>query len=144
MGVMAFCDGLTPRVVGLNGDRERSLWGGLHVGGALDEVGPALSGSGVSRSRQDGLRGKQDGLEAVGRREVRIVPMKRAEPEEALVLVGVFMRLVGRHARLTRRERGYGAGFDLAEAGGRAPMVRVLVGLSQLIMADDRLAAFSP
>jgi transposase len=69
-------------------------------------------------------RGKNDaldaeaGCEAMSRPTMRFVPVKTAEQQAALMLVGVRDGLVRDQTRLTNRIRGYAAEFGLTSAKG--------------------------
>src|SRR6185369_4926042 len=77
-------------------------------------------------------RGKNDAAdaealcEAMSRPTMRFVPVKTAEQQAALMLVGVRDRLVRNRTQLTNAIRGYASEFGLTAAKGRAHLVPLL------------------
>lgn len=98
-------------------------------------------------------RGKNDAAdaealcEAVGRPTMRFVPVKTAEQQAALMLVGVRERLIQKRTQLVNAIRGYGAEFGITAATGACRVVPLL----ERIAADEtirdhlaRLYTFEP
>jgi transposase len=71
--------------------------------------------------------------EAMSRPTMRFVPMKTAEQQAALMLVGVRDRLIRNRTQLANTIRGYAAEFGLAAAKGMAH----LDGLLERIDTDE-------
>jgi transposase len=88
-------------------------------------------------------RGKNDAAdaealcEAMGRPTMRFVPVKTAEQQAALMLVGVRDRLIRNRTQLTNAIRGYAGEFGLTAAKGNAHLDPLL----KRIQADESLPA---
>jgi transposase len=90
-------------------------------------------------------RGKNDAAdaealcEAMGRPTMRFVPVKRAEEQAALMLVGMRQRLVRNRTQLANAIRGYAAEFGLVAAKGMgkiAPLPSCWPGIAATRVAD--------
>jgi transposase len=90
-------------------------------------------------------RGKNDAAdaealcEAMSRPTMRFVPVKTAEQQAALMLVGVRDRLIRVRTQLSNAIRGYAAEFGLTAAKGVAQLVPLL----ERIQADESLPALA-
>ena len=90
-------------------------------------------------------RGKNDAAdaealcEAMSRPTMRFVPVKTAEQQAALMLVGVRDRLVRNRTQLSNAIRGYAAEFGLTAAKGKAHLDPLL----ERIQADESLPALA-
>jgi transposase len=90
-------------------------------------------------------RGKNDAAdaealcEAMSRPTMRFVPVKTAEQQAALMLVGVRDRLIRNRTQLANTIRGYAAEFGLTAAKGMAHLVPLL----ERIAADESLPALA-
>jgi transposase len=90
-------------------------------------------------------RGKNDAAdaealcEAMSRPTMRFVPVKTAEQQAALMLVGVRDRLIRVRTQLSNAIRGYAAEFGLTAAKGVAHLVPLL----ERIQADESLPALA-
>src|ERR1700759_853404 len=90
-------------------------------------------------------RGKNDAAdaealcEAMSRPTMRFVPVKTAEQQAALMLVGVRDRLIRNRTQLANAIRGHAAEFGLTAAKGMA----LLVPLLERIQADESLPALA-
>jgi transposase len=90
-------------------------------------------------------RGKNDAAdaealcEAMSRPTMRFVPVKTAEQQAALMLVGVRDRLIRNRTQLTNAIRGYAGEFGLTAAKGRAHLASLL----ECIQADEGLPALA-
>ena len=86
-------------------------------------------------------RGKNDAAdaealcEAMSRPTMRFVPVKTAEQQAALMLVGVRDRLIRNRTQLANAIRGYAAEFGLTAAKGMAHLVPLL----ERIQTDESL-----
>jgi transposase len=86
-------------------------------------------------------RGKNDAAdaealcEAMSRPRMRFVPVKTAEQQAALMLVGVRDRLVRNRTQLSNAIRGYAAEFGLTAAKGKTHLAPLL----ERIQADANL-----
>jgi transposase len=90
-------------------------------------------------------RGKNDAAdaealcEAMSRPTMRFVPVKTAEQQAALMLVGVRDRLIRNRTQLSNAIRGYAAEFGLTAAKGMAHLDPLLVRIG----ADESLPALA-
>ena len=90
-------------------------------------------------------RGKNDAAdaealcEAMSRPTIRFVPVKTAEQQAALMLVGVRDRLIRNRTQLGNAIRGYAGEFGLTAAKGRAHLYRLL----ERIQVDENLPALA-
>jgi len=90
-------------------------------------------------------RGKNDAAdaealcEAMSRPTMRFVPVKTAEQQAALMLVGVRDRLIRNRTQLTNAIRGYAGEFGLTAAKGKAHLDPLL----ERIRADESLPALA-
>ena len=90
-------------------------------------------------------RGKNDAAdaealcEAMSRPTMRFVPVKTAEQQAALMLVGVRDRLIRNRTQLANAIRGYAAEFGVIAAKGMAHLVPLL----ERIEADESLPALA-
>ena len=90
-------------------------------------------------------RGKNDAAdaealcEAMSRPTMRFVPVKTAEQQAALMLVGVRDRLIRNRTQLSNAIRGYAAEFGLTAAKGKAHLDPLL----ERIQADESLPALA-
>ena len=67
----------------------------------------------VKRGKND-ARDAEAGCEAMSRPTMRFVPMKTAEQQAALMLVGVRERLIRNRTQLANAIRGYAAGCSMS------------------------------
>src|SRR5580693_2898328 len=80
-------------------------------------------------------RGKSDAAdaealcEAMSRPTMRFVPVKSAEQQAALMLVGIRDRLIRNRTQLTNTIRGYAAEFGVTVAKGMAHLDRLLANI---------------
>ena len=90
-------------------------------------------------------RGKNDAAdaealcEAMSRPTMRFVPVKTAEQQAALMLVGVRDRLIRNRTQLTNAIRGYAGEFGFTAARGKAHLAPLL----ERIRADESLPALA-
>jgi transposase len=90
-------------------------------------------------------RGKNDAAdaealcEAMSRPTMRFVPVKTAEQQAALMLVGVRDRLIRNRTQLSNAIRGYAGEFGLTAAKGKAHLASLL----ERIHADESLPALA-
>ena len=70
---------------------------------------------------------------------MRFVPIKTAEQQAALMLVGVRDRLIRNRTQLTNAIRGYAGEFGLTAAKGKAHLSALL----ERIQADENLPALA-
>src|SRR6476620_6879180 len=107
---------------------------GVHSSGAS----PQLVKPYVKRGKNDAA-GAEALCEAMSRPTMRFVPVKTAEQQAALMLVGVRDRLIRVRTQLSNAIRGYAAEFGLTAAKGVAHLVPLL----ERIQADESLPALA-
>ena len=123
---------LEPTVVGLE-----ACGGSHHLARELARLGhqPRLTAAQhvkayLKRGKNDG-RDAEAGCEAMSRPTMRFVPVKTAEAQAGLMLVGVRDRLVRRRTRVSNEIRGYAAEFGLIAPKGLdkiAPLLAHIAG----------------
>src|SRR2546430_10631103 len=84
----------------------------------------------VKRNKNDG-RDAEGTCEAMGRPTMRFVPVKTAEQQAALMLVGIRERLIARRTQLSNAIRDYAAEFCLVAAKGLDKIERLLAWVAQ-------------
>jgi transposase len=97
-------------------------------------IAPQLVKPYVKRSKNDAADAEAL-CEAMSRPTMRFVPVKTAEQQAALMLVGVRDRLIRNRTQLANSIRGYAAEFGLTAAKGMAHLVPLL----ERIQADETL-----
>ncbi|HEY2052101.1 MAG TPA: IS110 family transposase [Caulobacteraceae bacterium] len=110
---------LPPTVVGLEACGASHYWARAlrELGHEVRLVAPQYVKAYRKRGKNDALDAEA-GCEAMSRPTMRFVPVKTAEQQGALMLVGVRDGLVRDRTRLTNRIRGYAAEFGLTAAKG--------------------------
>jgi transposase len=101
-------------------------------------IAPQLVKPYVKRSKNDAADAEAL-CEAMSRPTMRFVPVKTAEQQAALMLVGVRDRLVRNRTQLANTIRGYAAEFGLNAAKGMAHLAPLL----ERIEADESLPALA-
>ena len=117
--MIGFFSGLEPTVVGLEACGASHHWARV-LGGLGHEV-KLIAAQHVKRyvkRNKNDARDAEAGCEAMSRPTMRFVPVKSAEQQAALMLVGVRDRLVRERTRLTNAIRGHAAEFGLVAAKG--------------------------
>jgi transposase len=134
--VLEFFGQLPPTRVGLEACGAAHHWARA-IGALGHEVvllPPQLVRPYVPRNKNDAA--DADGIcEAMSRPRMRFVPVKSAEQQAALMLVGVREGLVARRTQLSNTIRGYAAEFGLVAAKGLDRIAPLLVRIA----ADDEL-----
>jgi transposase len=97
-------------------------------------IAPQLVKPYVKRSKNDAADAEAL-CEAMSRPTMRFVPVKTAEQQAALMLVGVRDRLIRNRTQLANSIRGYAAEFGLTAAKGLAHLAPLL----ERIQADETL-----
>src|SRR5215813_2791519 len=134
--MMAFFQRIEPTAVGIE-----ACGGAHHWARTLQEYGHQVKLLPPQYAKAYIKRGKNDAAdaealcEAMSRPTMRFVPMKTAEQQAALMLVGVRDRLIRNRTQLANAIRGYAAEFGLNAARG----VSHLVPLLERIEADESL-----
>ena len=101
-------------------------------------IAPQLAKPYVKRGKNDAADAEAL-CEAMGRPTMRFVPVKTAEQQAALMLVGLRDRLVRNRTQLSNAIRGYAAEFGLTAAKGEAHLNPLLMR----IQADESLPALA-
>jgi transposase len=134
--VLEFFQKLPPTRVGLEACGAAHHWARA-IGALGHEVAllpPQLVKPYVPRNKNDAA--DADGIcEAMSRPRMRFVPVKTAEQQAALMLVGVREQLVARRTQLSNTIRGYAAEFGLVAAKGLDKIGPLLVHIA----ADTKL-----
>jgi transposase len=134
--VMAFFAKLPPTVVGLEACGAAHYWARV-----LCELGHEARLMAPQHVKPYVKRGKNDAAdaaaicEAMSRPTMRFVPVKTAEQQAALMLMGIRERLIARRTQLCNAIRGYAAEFGVTAAKG----IDKIEALLARIAADDSL-----
>lgn len=134
--VLEFFRQLPPTRVGLEACGAAHHWGREigALGHAVALLPPQLVKPYIARNKNDAA--DADGVcEAMSRPRMRLVPVKTAEQQAALMLVGVREQLVARRTQLSNMIRGYAAEFGLVAAKGLDKIGPLLVRIA----ADAKL-----
>ena len=129
--VLEFFGKLPPTRVGLEACGAAHHW--ARAIGALGHtvvlLPPQLVKPYVPRNKNDAA--DADGIcEAMSRPRMRFVPVKTAEQQAALMLLGVREQLVARRTQLSNMMRGYAAEFGLVAAKGLDKIEPLLVRIA--------------
>jgi transposase len=100
------------------------------LGHTVKLIAPQLVKPYVQRNKNDG-RDAEGLCEASSRPRMRYVPVKTAEQQAALMLLGVREQLVARRTQLSNTIRGYAAEFGLTEAKGLDKLASLLARIEQ-------------
>src|ERR1700720_160089 len=107
-------------------------------GHSVKLIAPQLVRPYVKRNKNDAADAEAL-CEAMSRPTMRFVPVKTAEQQAALMLVGVRDRLIRNRTQLSNSIRGYASEFGLTVSRGKAH----LAPLIQRIHADESLPALA-
>jgi transposase len=100
------------------------------LGHEVKLIAPQLVKPYVARNKNDGR--DADGLcEAGGRPRMRFVPVKTAEQQAAVMLLGVRERLIARRTQLSNMIRGHAAEFGLVAAKGTDKLPALLAAIAE-------------
>src|SRR5262249_25004251 len=99
-------------------------------------IAPQLVKPYVPRNKNDG-RDAEGLCEAASRPRMRYVPVKTAEQQAALMLLGIREQLVGRRTQLSNTIRGHAAEFGLIAAKGLDKLASFLAAIER----DERVPA---
>src|SRR5918994_1627813 len=138
--VAGFFAKLSPTVVGIEACGGAHDWarvlGGL--GHEVKLIAPQLVKPYVKRGKNDAADAEAL-CEAMSRPTMRFVPVKTAEQQAALMLVGVRDRLVRNRTQLSNAIRGHASEFGLIAAKGKAHLDPLL----ERIQADESLPSLA-
>ncbi|CUT15457.1 Porphobilinogen synthase EC 42124 [Bradyrhizobium sp.] len=108
------------------------------LGHTVKLIAPQLVKPYVPRNKNDG-RDAEGLCEASSRPRMRYVPVKTAEQQAALMLLGVREQLVGRRTQLSNTIRGHAAEFGLTAAQGLDKLAAFLAAIER----DERVPVLS-
>jgi len=130
----AFFEKLAPTVIAIEAGGASHHWARLlqSVGHTVKLIPPQFVKPYVKRGKNDAADAEAL-CEAVSRPTMRFVPVKTAEQQAALMLVGVRDRLIRCRTQLSNAIRGYAAEFGLTAAKGTAHLVPLL----ERLQADE-------
>jgi transposase len=100
------------------------------LGHTVKLIAPQLVKPYVSRNKNDG-RDAEGLCEAASRPRMRYVPVKTAEQQAALMLLGVREQLVARRTQLSNTIRGHAAEFGLIVAKGLDKLAPLLAAIEK-------------
>ena len=100
------------------------------LGHEVKLMAPQLVKPYVARNKNDG-RDAEGLCEAMSRPSMRFVPVKTAEQQAALMLLGIREQLVARRTQLSNTIRGHAAEFGLIEAKGLDKLASFLAAIEQ-------------
>jgi transposase len=134
--MVAFFERLAPTVIAIEACGASHHWARLlqSFGHEVKLIAPQLVKPYVKRGKNDSADAEAL-CEAMCRPTMRFVPVKTAEQQAALMLVGLRDRLIRNRTQLANAIRGYAAEFGLAAAKGIAHLVPLL----ERIQADESL-----
>jgi transposase len=138
--MIAFFERLAPTRVAIEACGASHHWARLlrGLGHDVQLIAPQLVKPYVKRGKNDAADAEAL-CEAMSRPTMRFVPVKTAEQQAALMLVGVRDRLVRNRTQLANAIRGYAAEFGVAGAKGIAHVPALLAR----IQADETLPALA-
>jgi transposase len=138
--MVTFFEKLASTVIGIEACSASHQWARLlqSFGHSVKLIAPQLVKPYVKRGKNDAADAEAL-CEAMSRPTMRFVPVKTAEQQAALMLVGVRDRLIRNRTQLTNAIRGYAAEFGLTAAKGKAH----LNPLFERIQADESLPALA-
>lgn len=134
--MIAFFGRLSPTKISIEACGASHHWARLlqTFGHSVKLIPPQLVKPYVKRGKNDAADAEAL-CEAMSRPTMRFVPVKSAEQQAALMLIGVRNRLIRNRTQLANAIRGYAAEFGLTAAKGKAH----LVPLIERIQADESL-----
>jgi transposase len=134
--MVAYFEKLEPTVIAIEACGASHHWARLisSFGHEVKLIAPQLAKPYVKRGKNDAADAEAL-CEAMSRPTMRFVPVKTAEQQAALMLVGVRERLIRNRTQLANAIRGYAAEFGLTAARGMANLVPLL----DCIRADENL-----
>jgi len=138
--MVAFFEKCPPTVIAIEACGGSHHWARLLtlLGHEVKLIAPQLVKPYVKRGKNDAADAEAL-CEAMSRPTMRFVPVKTAEQQAALMLVGMRDRLVRNHIQLANAIRGYAAEFGLTAAKGMCKIEPLL----DRIAADEALPALA-
>ncbi|MBP2431396.1 transposase [Bradyrhizobium elkanii] len=138
--VLEFFAKLPPTVIGMEACGASQHWARelSKLGHEVKLMAPQLVKPYVMRNKNDG-RDAEGLCEAMSRRSMRFVPVKTAEQQAALMLMGVRDGLIVRRTQLTNTIRGHAAEYGLIAPKGLDAIEPLLARIAQ----DETLPALA-
>ncbi len=138
--MVAFFETLAPTVIAIEACGASHHWARLlkSFGHSVKLIPPQLAKPYVKRGKNDAADAEAL-CEAMSRPTMRFVPVKTAEQQAALMLVGLRDRLIRNRTQLANAIRGYAAEFGLTTAKGMAHLPQLL----ERIQSDKSLPALA-
>jgi transposase len=138
--MVTFFEKLAPTVIGIEACSASHQWARLlqSFGHSVKLIAPRLVKPYVKRGKNDAADAEVL-CEAMSRPTMRFVPVKTAEQQAALMLVGVRDRLIRNRTQLSNAIRGYAGEFGFTAAKGKAHLDPLL----ERIQADESLPALA-
>src|SRR5580693_7237221 len=144
--MVAFFKALAPTVIGIEACGASHHWARIlrSFGHEVKLIAPQLVKPYVKRGKND-TADAEALCEAMSRPTMRFVPVKTAEQQAALMMVGLRDRLIRNRTQLSNAIRGYAAEFGFAAARGMAhidPLLdRIQADESVPVLARELFAA---
>ena len=134
--MVTFFEKLAPTVIGIEACSASNHWARLlqSFGHTVKLIAPQLVKPYVKRGKNDAADAEAL-CEAMSRPTMRFVPVKTAEQQAALMLVGVRDRLIRNRTQLSNAIRGYASEFGYTAAQGKAHLGPLL----ERLQADQSL-----
>ena len=125
--MLKFFEGLPPTQVGIEACASSHHWARLlqSFGHEVKLIPPQFVKPYIKRNKNDAADAEAI-CEAMGRPSMRFVPVKTAEQQAALMLVGMRERLIRNRTQLSNLIRGYAAEFGLTVAKGLTRIAELL------------------
>jgi transposase len=125
--MVAFFQKLSPTVIAIEACGASHQWARLlsSFGHEVKLIAPQLVKPYVKRAKNDAADA-QALCEAMSRPTMRFVPVKTADQQAALMLVGVRDRLIRNRTQLSNSIRGFAAEFGFSAAKGMAHLIPLL------------------
>ena len=143
--MVAFFKALAPTVIGIEACGASHHWARLlrSFGHEVKLIAPQLVKPYVKRGKNDAADAEAL-CEAMSRPTMRFVPVKTAEQQAALMLVGVRDRLIRNRTQLANAIRGYAAEFGFTAAKGMAHLIRCSSASKPMRACPPWLGSCSP
>jgi transposase len=127
--MVTFFEKLAPTVIAIEACGASHHWARLlrSFGHEVKLIAPQLVKPYVKRGKNDAADAEAL-CEAMSRPTMRFVPVKTAERQAALMLVGLRDRMIRNRTQLSNAIRGYAAEFGLTAAKGMAHLNPLLAG----------------
>src|ERR1700731_4781765 len=138
--MVVFFERLAPTIIAIEAAGASHHWARLprSFGHEVKLIAPQLVKPYVKRGKNDAADAEAL-CEAMSRPTISFVPVKTAEQQAALMLVGVRDRFIRNRTQLANTIRGYAAEFGLTAAKGMAHLVPLL----ERIAADESMPALA-